>query len=323
MESGESTKSIFYLILVKNKGIQALIFLCLKRNEVEKVYQRWVGSLVLGVLFTGILVAPSWAGINQGNFIPAGGRKAAAVDSQVRYYQVQKGDTLWDISRSFNVDVQTLASVNNLNRNSILSIGQTLKVPGSGQRLHVIRPGETMWDIASRYNVSLASLKAANPAKNPTNLKINDQLVIPSSSSAYPVAQMVQEPSRGWSYTNLFNWPVVGAITSGYGARQSGFHHGIDIAGKIGDPIKACAAGTVTFTGYKSVYGRTVIIQHPDGKETLYAHVQTIKVSKGDTVARGQVIATVGMTGRTTGPHVHLEVRNNGELCNPLSYLPR
>lgn len=285
------------------------------------MYKRWVGSLVLGLLCTGILAAPVSAGLNQGNFIPAGGPRAVPADSQVRYYQVQKGDTLWDISRSFNVDVQTLASINNLNRNSILRIGQTLQVPGSGQRLHVIRPGETMWDIAARYKVSLTSLKEANPSKNPVNLKINDQLVIPSST--YQVAQVTQQPSRGWSYTNLFNWPVVGTITSGYGWRKSGYHHGIDIAGDIGDPIKACAAGTVTFAGNKPVYGRTIIIQHPDGKETLYAHVQTIKVSQGDTVARGQVIATVGMTGRTTGPHVHLEVRNNGVLCNPLNYLQR
>lgn len=276
---------------------------------------------MLGVLCTGILAAPVWAGLNQGNFIPAGGSRAVAVDSQVRYYQVQKGDTLWDISRSFNVDIQTLTSINNLNRNSILKIGQTLQIPGSGQRLHVIRPGETMWDIAARYKVSLTSLKAANPSKNPVNLKINDQLVIPSST--YQVAQVTQQPSRGWTYTSLFNWPLVGTITSGYGWRQSGYHHGIDIAGEIGDPIKACAAGTVTFAGYKSVYGRTVVIEHPDGKETLYAHVQTIKVSQGESVARGQVIATVGMTGRTTGPHVHLEVRNNGELCNPLNYLSR
>lgn len=276
---------------------------------------------MLGVLCTGILAAPVWAGLNQGNFIPAGGSRAVAVDSQVRYYQVQKGDTLWDISRSFNVDIQTLTSINNLNRNSILKIGQTLQIPGSGQRLHVIRPGETMWDIAARYKVSLTSLKAANPSKNPVNLKINDQLIIPSST--YQVAQVTQQPSRGWTYTSLFNWPLVGTITSGYGWRQSGYHHGIDIAGEIGDPIKACAAGTVTFAGYKSVYGRTVVIEHPDGKETLYAHVQTIKVSQGESVARGQVIATVGMTGRTTGPHVHLEVRNNGELCNPLNYLSR
>ncbi len=285
------------------------------------VYKRWVGSLVLGILCTGILTAPAWGALNQGNFIPASRAKAAAAESQVRYYQVQKGDTLWDISRSFNVDLQTLTSINNLDRNSILRIGQTLKIPGSGQRLHVIRPGETMWDIAARYNVSLTSLKAANPTKNPVNLKINDQLVIPSST--YQVAQVTEQPSRGWSYTGLFTWPLVGTITSGYGWRQSGFHHGIDIAGDIGDPIKACAAGTVTFAGNKPVYGRTVIIAHPDGKETLYAHLQTIKVSKGDSVARGQVIATVGMTGRTTGPHVHLEVRNKGELCNPLTYLSR
>jgi murein DD-endopeptidase MepM/ murein hydrolase activator NlpD len=285
------------------------------------VYQQWIKSLVIGILLTGILVTPAWAGLNQGKFFPAGQTKTVIVDSQIRYYQIQKGDTLWDISRSFNVDVQTLASINNLERHSILRIGQTLRIPGAGQRLHVIRKGETMWDIARRYNISLARLKAANPSKNPVNLKINDELVIPTDT--YQVAQLTQEPSRGWSVSGLFNWPVIGVITSGYGWRQSGYHHGIDIAADIGEPIKACAAGKVIFAGFKSVYGRTVVIEHPDGKETLYAHVQAIKVAQGDTVARGQVIATVGMTGRTTGPHLHLEVRNKGKLCDPLTYLQR
>lgn len=285
------------------------------------MYQRWIGSLVIGLLFWGITVSPVLAGLNRGGFIPTGGMTAVVADSQVRYYQVQKGDTLWDISRSFNVDVQTVAAINNLDRNSILKIGQTLQMPGTGARMHVIRSGETMWDIAARYDVSLASLKAANSGKNPVNLKIGDQLVIPSKT--YSIAAVNQEPSRGWSVSGAFSWPVFGAITSGYGYRKSGFHHGIDIAADMGDPIKACAAGTVAFTGYKPVYGKTVIIEHPDGKETLYGHVQSIKVAKGDTVARGEVIATVGMTGRTTGPHLHLEVRNKGELCNPLTVLRR
>lgn len=102
------------------------------------MYQQWIKSLVIGILLTGILVTPAWAGLNQGKFFPAGQTKTVIVDSQIRYYQIQKGDTLWDISRSFNVDVQTLASINNLERHSILRIGQTLRIPGAGQRLHGI-----------------------------------------------------------------------------------------------------------------------------------------------------------------------------------------
>lgn len=285
------------------------------------MYKRWVGSLVAGVFLLGCMSVPALAGLNRGDFVPASRSQAVTAGGAVKYYQVQKGDTLWDISRSFKVDVQTVAAMNNLNSKSVLDIGQTLQLPATSSRMHVICRGETMWDIAARYDVSLASLQRANPDDNPKNLKIGDKLLIPEES--YQRAVTAAGPSRGWSVSGVFNWPVFGVITSGYGWRKSGFHHGIDIATDLGEPIKACAAGKVTFAGYKSIYGRTVIIEHPDGKETLYAHVQTIKTKQGETVARGEVIATVGVTGRTTGPHVHLEVRQNGELCNPLTLLRR
>lgn len=285
------------------------------------MYKRWVRSLVAGVLLLGIQVSPVLAGLNRGEFLPADQPHRAVASSQVKYYQVQKGDTLWDISRSFNVNVQTVAALNNLHKNSVLSIGQTLKIPGSGERTHVIRRGETLWDIAARYDVSLDNLKRSNPGKNPLNLKIGEPLRIPDGS--YRMAPAQPAVSRGWSVSGVFSWPLFGVITSGYGWRKSGFHHGVDIAGDIGDPIKACAAGSVSFAGYKPVYGRMVVVDHPDGKQTLYAHVQSLKVKEGETVGRGQVIATVGMTGRTTGPHVHLEVRSQGNLCNPLTYLRR
>ncbi|MDD3364501.1 MAG: M23 family metallopeptidase, partial [Syntrophomonas sp.] len=83
------------------------------------------------------------------------------------------------------------------------------------------------------------------------------------------------------------------------------------------------AAGTVSFTGYKPVYGLTVIIDHPDGKQTLYAHTQKTYVHKGEKVNQGETIAAVGMTGVTTGPHVHFEVRIGNKVSNPVSYLRR
>jgi murein DD-endopeptidase MepM/ murein hydrolase activator NlpD len=115
----------------------------------------------------------------------------------------------------------------------------------------------------------------------------------------------------------------LGVITSSYGWRSSGYHHGLDIAAEAGTAIKACASGEVVFTGYKSVYGRTVIIQHRDGKQSLYAHTQKVYVKTGEEVVKGQTIATVGTTGRTTGPHLHLEIKQNGKTLNPAQYLKR
>ena len=97
----------------------------------------------------------------------------------------------------------------------------------------------------------------------------------------------------------------------------------MDIAARQGTQIRAAASGKVTFAGYKPVYGRTVILEHPDGKKTLYAHAATIKVKKGEEVKRGKTVATVGSSGRSTGPHLHFEVYVNGKTQNPMKYLNR
>ena len=118
--------------------------------------------------------------------------------------------------------------------------------------------------------------------------------------------------------------PISGTITSKYGAkssRRSGAHTGLDIAAPKGTPIKAAAAGTVTFAGTKGSYGKMVIISHADGVETYYAHCSTLKVSAGAKVSQGQVIAEVGSTGNSTGNHLHLEIRKNGTILNPQHYL--
>lgn len=118
--------------------------------------------------------------------------------------------------------------------------------------------------------------------------------------------------------------PVSGTITSRFGARSSirvSSHTGLDIANATGTPIVAAAAGTVTFAGYKGSYGNMLVISHGNGVQTYYAHCNTLNVSVGAKVAQGQKIATVGSTGNSTGPHLHLEVRVNGVAYNPQNYL--
>lgn len=119
--------------------------------------------------------------------------------------------------------------------------------------------------------------------------------------------------------------PVRGRITSDFGARvdpingQHRAHHGIDIAAPRGTPIGAAAAGTVVFAGRRGGYGNTVIIEQVDGRQSLYAHADQLLVNVGDTVDAGQTIATVGSTGRSTGPHLHFEVRENGQPIDPMT----
>lgn len=124
-------------------------------------------------------------------------------------------------------------------------------------------------------------------------------------------------------------WPVAGGgrISSGFGARLSPFnqeksyHYGVDIAGTYGTPILAVADGTVSFSGWKSGYGWFIVINHNNGYQTAYGHNSKLLVDYGEKVKRGQKIALIGNTGRTTGIHCHFEVRILGDHQNPMSYL--
>ena len=118
--------------------------------------------------------------------------------------------------------------------------------------------------------------------------------------------------------------PISGTITSRFGhvsSRRVSKHTGLDIAAATGTKIKAAAGGTVTFSGYKSSFGYMVVINHGNGVETYYAHCSKLYVSAGQQVNQGQVIAAVGNTGNSTGPHLHLEVRVNGVAYNPQNYV--
>ncbi|NLO28565.1 MAG: peptidoglycan DD-metalloendopeptidase family protein [Actinobacteria bacterium] len=121
--------------------------------------------------------------------------------------------------------------------------------------------------------------------------------------------------------------PVDGGVTSGFGYRMHPIFHvrkmhtGIDMDGDMGDPIRAASAGTVISAGWRGGYGKCVVISHSGGLATLYGHLSTILVSVGEEVKRGEIIGKVGSTGYSTGPHLHFEVRVNGEPVDPLGYL--
>jgi len=125
------------------------------------------------------------------------------------------------------------------------------------------------------------------------------------------------EPSHASSVE--LHLPVQGRISSPFGARRPhGRHQGVDIAAPRGTPIEASAAGQVVFSGWSRGYGKTVLIEHPNGVYTRYAHADHLMVTPGETVESGQQVATVGSTGRATGPHVHFEVIQDGHHVNPL-----
>ena len=243
----------------------------------------------------------------------------------VQSYQVETGDSLTRIARRYNTNWQLIAAMNDINNPNTIFVGQQLDIPIVQQDQIVVHPGDTLWDIAERFEVSVGELAFENGITEPRQLFVGQRLSVPNM----PVIPtfMVRDDavptlSRG-ILEPYFSWPILGTLTSLFGPRGTGYHHGIDIAADSGDLVRASAEGQVVFSGWKSdIYGYTVVIDHGRKYQTLYAHNQTNLVKKGDEVAAGDDIAAAGSTGRTTGSHVHFEIYRNGDPVNPLQLLP-
>lgn len=266
------------------------------------------------------------------NFIPAQQFEPSAIESDTTglEYEVKRGDSLWRIAQIYKVDMQALAAANNLNLNSILKIGQVLQIPVEsgpsppGPCLHLVQPGQTIWRIAQLYGVSIETILQANGMNDPSSMRLGQHLVIPGGGKATNRVASNAVATESQRQLARMSWPIMGVITSRYGSRRGrDTHHGIDIAANLGDPIRAARGGRVVFAGWRPVYGRTVIIDHGDGICTLYAHASKLLVTQDDWVKAGEVIANVGTSGYTTGPHLHFEVYEGERTVNPLSWLQR
>jgi murein DD-endopeptidase MepM/ murein hydrolase activator NlpD len=279
------------------------------------LFTKRLAALLLAFLYIFMNPLPGMSSLSRGDFLPFW-QADVNQDGNSIYHYVQSGDNLWRLARKYDVTLDSLLITNSLSENSILKIGDKIKIPSSGQAVHVIAQGETVWDIARKFAVDEEDITKLNGNINPSRLKIGSELVLPATAQR----QLIKQPSRSSSLSNLA-WPLSGIITSGYGWRKNEFHHGLDIAGDVGNSIRAADKGIVHKVAYHNIYGRMIIINHDDGKQTLYAHASKIKVKKGQRVYRGQIIGEVGITGKTTGPHLHFEVRINDKACNPLNYL--
>lgn len=178
--------------------------------------------------------------------------------------------------------------------------------------------------IKQIYTTNLEELKTVEvaDAKNSINEDLQDIIKEAEKQKEIQIAKENQKVIEGVVFSVK---PVVGVITSRFGSFESirsSAHQGIDIGSPNGTPIKAAADGTVTFAGYTTGgYGNLVVISHGNGIETYYGHASKIYVSSGQKVSAGDVIAAVGSTGRSTGNHLHFEVRKNGNQLNPEKYV--
>ncbi len=244
---------------------------------------------------------------------PVGGESEVESGKSTSYI-VQRGDTLISVAKRFGLQTNAVANANNLRNEDFIEAGKVLLIPGTAQE-HLVRPGETLTGIASEYGVSLNSLILANNLHDEDMLVAGQELVIPLFENNILPA---------WNYSaglpvNKLSWPVAGGwVSSGFGIRNGRPHEGVDIAAFEGEPIESIRSGRVIFAGSRGTYGLTVIIDHGSGLTSLYGHTSAILIREGDYVKEGQIIARVGSTGRSTGPHLHLEVRLNGIPYDPL-----
>lgn len=275
--------------------------------------------------------------------------------TQTELYTVREGDVVGTIARRFGVNIETIIAANRLTKQASIKPGDTLKIPPVSGVLHVVKKGDTVTKLAQTYRAEADKIIATNNLANRA-LTPGEEIVIPDGVS--PVVVVTRPPTGavvrpGVPTTNIRNksldkyqelidvrgdtrakpadvnvnvapptkllWPTTQhSITQYYGWN----HTGIDLDGDYVDAIYASADGSVEAAGWNSGgYGLQILIDHENGLKTRYAHASKMFVKPGDRVKKGQVIAMVGTTGRSTGTHLHYEVYLNGKRQNPLRYI--
>lgn len=238
-------------------------------------------------------------------------------------YEVAKGDTLGALADKFGISVDTIKWANDLKSEKLVP-GQTLKIPPVTGIVHKVAPGDTIYSIAKKYKSD--AQKVVNfPANDFSDLdtfalNIGQILFVPDGvmPEAAPIYRPAPVPQFIAGTGGKFMWPTQGIITQ----YPVSYHMAVDIANASAPPVAASDGGIVAYSGCINWgYGCHIIINHADGYQTLYGHLQARYVSTGDSVGKGQVIGRMGSTGRSTGTHTHFEVRKNGILLNPLSFL--
>lgn len=226
---------------------------------------------------------------------------------QISTYVVRDGDTLSEIADMFGVSVNTIVWANDLKRMTIQP-GQTLAIlPVSGIK-HTVAKGETLAGIIKKYKGDSQEVYDFNNLNSDSVLAVGDTVVIPYGVAPQVSSGSVSSGVSGPSIVGYFMKPVPGA------AKTQGIHgyNGIDFGARTGANVLASASGEVIISrvsGWNGGYGQYIVIKHANGTQTLYAHLSQNYVFAGQQVSQGQVIGAVGNTGRSTGPHLHFEIR--------------
>ena len=248
-------------------------------------------------------------------------------------YIVKDGDSLWAIANTFNLDLDTIVGSNKLKDINMLKLGTTLRIPNQDGIFVKIGKNGSLSAIANKYGSSKEAAMIANGLDEHSVISPGREIFLPGAKVVAVVESGGRRASRSIksdfivSGSRKFRWPVMGKISSSFGWRRSPFgkrrvfHAGLDIRAPRGRTIVAAGDGRIVHSGWMGGYGRTIVIAHSNGHTTLYGHCSRLLARSGARVNRGQIIAQVGSTGRSTGNHLHFEVRKNGTPMNPIRFL--
>jgi len=262
--------------------------------------------------------------------------QTAETRTSTEEYAVQEGDTVSIIASKFGISTNTVLWANNLNDRSLIRPGDKLTIlPVSGV-LHKVQKGDTVAKIAGRYSAVPDQIVEFNRLVDENDLDTGETLIVPNGEAPEepkPVPSPKKSSGLAFRIPNIFNPPPPVKVApssrmfwpSAYHKINQYFrgwlHTGLDIDCNYGMAIYAAKSGVVTQSGWARGYGNSVTINHGDGISTLYGHHQKNLVRVGQRVDKGQAVGMCGSTGRSTGTHVHFEVRIGGTKVNPLKYL--
>lgn len=272
------------------------------------------------------------------------------------FITVHKGDTVYSLSRRYNVPIRSMIEVNNLKPPFILSKGARLRLPAPS--VHIVQKGDTIYSISRRYNVDMSVLTRTNNLYAPYSIYLGQILKLPGSvveptehwislkkqptqtavrntaksapkqtktgrkSTRKAAVRLPTPPDRAKA---KFAWPVNGTVMNKFGSAGGGRHNdGINIKVAEGTFVRAAENGVVAYAGNElKGFGNLLLVKHADGWITAYAHNKEFLVKRGDTVKRGQPMAKAGKTGNAKEPQLHFEIRRGTKAVDPMTYLEK